>query len=93
MFSVNYLTQDLFFYENDYLNGHWEGLAVMGVSEGRKIRHNIKRKEPLVAELEAFVAAVAHDTKPLIDGEEGLRAVFLAQRLLESGRRHEVIQV
>ncbi|MBC7260968.1 MAG: Gfo/Idh/MocA family oxidoreductase, partial [Chloroflexi bacterium] len=53
MFSVNYLTQDLYFYENDYLNGNWEGLAIMGVSEGRRIRHNIKRKEPLVAELES----------------------------------------
>jgi len=93
MFSVNYLTQDLYFYENDYLNGHWEGLAIMGVSEGRRIRHNIKRKEPLVAELESFVQAVADDTEPQIGGEEALRAVLLAQRLLESGRKHEVVWV
>ncbi|HUT16299.1 MAG TPA: Gfo/Idh/MocA family oxidoreductase [Anaerolineae bacterium] len=93
MFSVNYLTQDLFFYENDYLNGNWEGLAIMGVSEGRKIRHKIKRKEPLRAELESFVEAVEHDTAPQIGGEEALRAVYLAQRLLESGRKHKVILV
>jgi len=93
MFSVNYLTQDLFFYENDYLNGNWEGLAIMGVSEGRKIRHKIKRKEPLRAELESFVEAVEHDTAPQIGGEEALRAVYLAQRLLESGRKHQVILV
>jgi len=93
MFSVNYLTQDLYFYENDYLNGHWEGLAIMGVSEGRKIRHNIKRKEPLLAELESFVEAIEHDTTPQIDGEEALRAVLLAQKLLESGRKHKVIRV
>lgn len=93
MFSVNYLTQDLFFYENDYLNGNWEGLAIMGVSEGRKIRHNIKRKEPLRAELESFVEAVENDTAPQIGGEEALRAVYLAQRLLESGRKHKVILV
>jgi len=93
MFSVNYLTQDLYFYENDYLNGNWEGLAMMGVSEGRKIRHNIKRKEPLLAELESFVEAIEHDTAPQIDGEEALRAVLLAQRLLESGRKHEVVWV
>mgnify|MGYP005837017131 CR=1 FL=1 len=93
MFSVNYLTQDLYFYENDYLNGNWEGLAIMGVSEGRRIRHNIKRKEPLVAELESFVEAVIHDIAPQIGGEEALRAVLLAQRLLESGQRHEVVWV
>lgn len=93
MFSVNYLTQDLFFYENDYLNGNWEGMALMGVSEGRKIRHNIKRKEPLVAEIEAFVEAVVKDTEPLIGGEEALRAVMLAHRLLESGRERRVIRV
>ena len=93
MFSVNYLTQDLHFYENDYLNGNWEGLAIMGVSEGRKIRHNIKHKEPLVAEIESFVDAVAQDTEPQISGEEALRAVLLASRLLESGRKHKVIAV
>nr|MBC7244147.1 Gfo/Idh/MocA family oxidoreductase [Chloroflexota bacterium] len=93
MFSVNYLTQDLYFYENDYLNGHWEGLAIMGVSEGRRIRHNIKRKEPLVAELESFVEAIEHNTDPQIGGEEALRAVHLAQRLLESGQKHEVVWV
>jgi UDP-N-acetylglucosamine 3-dehydrogenase len=91
MYLVNYLTQDLYFYENDYANGHWEGLAIMGVSEGRLIRHNIKRKEPLLAELEAFVEAVLHDTPPLVGGEEALRAVLLAQKLIESGQKHEVI--
>lgn len=93
MFSVNYLTQDLHFYENDYLNGNWEGLAIMGVSEGRRIRHNIKRREPLVVELESFVNAVEHDTEPQIGGEEALRAVLLAERLLESGRTHKVVLV
>jgi predicted dehydrogenase len=65
----------------------------MGVSEGRQIRHNIKRKEPLLAELESFAQAIEHDTEPLICGEEGLRAVLLAERLLESGARHEVVRV
>ncbi len=91
MFVVNYLTQDLHFYENDYLSNHWEGFPIMGVSEGRKIRHNIKRKEPLVAELESFAEAIRNNAEPQISGEEALRAVFLAQRLLESGQKHKVI--
>ncbi len=93
MYLVNYLTQDLYFYENDYANGHWEGLAIMGVSEGRLIRHNIKRKEPLLAELESFVNAVANGQPPQIDGKEALRAVMLAQKLLESGQLHRVLTV
>ena len=93
MFSVNYLTQDLFFYENDYLNGNWDGLAVMGVSEGRKIRHDLKRKEPLLAELESFLQAIEHDTEPRISGQEALRTVYLAQCVLESGRTHRVVTV
>jgi len=93
MFLANYLTQDLHFYENDYLNSNWEGLAIMGVSEGRKIRLNIKRKEPLLAELEAFIETIEHDTAPQISGGEALRAVFLAERLLESGQKHKVVWV
>lgn len=93
MFLVNYLTQDLYFYENDFRNGIWADLAVMGVSEGRRIRYNIKRKEPLLAELESFVQAIEGDGPTQIGGEEALRAVLLAQRLLESGQRHEVVRV
>jgi predicted dehydrogenase len=90
---VNYLTQDLYFYENDYRNGVWEDLAIMGVSEGREIRYHIRRKEPLLVELESFVEAIQQDKAPQIGGQEALRAVLLAERLLESGERHEVVRV
>ncbi|KPL22336.1 MAG: oxidoreductase, partial [Anaerolineae bacterium SM23_84] len=93
MFLVNYLTQDLYFYENDFRNGNWEGLAIMGVSEGQRIRHNVKRKEPLLAELESFVEAIENDVEPQIGGEEALRAVLLAERLIESGEQHQVVWV
>lgn len=94
MFVVNYLSQDLYFYENAYLNGHWEELvAIMGVSEGRMIRHEVKRQEPLRVELQAFIDAIRSDRPPLISGEEGLRAIILAQRMIESGRTHQVLSV
>jgi UDP-N-acetylglucosamine 3-dehydrogenase len=66
-------------------------MALMGVSEGQTIKYEIKRKEPLKAELEAFVEAIVEDREPAIGGEEGLRAVVLAQRLVESGQQHRVI--
>jgi|YNPNPStandDraft_1061719.scaffolds.fasta_scaffold03794_4 predicted dehydrogenase len=93
MFHVNYLTQELYFYENNYANG-WEGMvALMGVSEGRVTRYEIRKREPLVEELENFVRAVAQGQEHLINGEEGLRAVYLAELLVESGLKHQVIYV
>ncbi|HEY64431.1 MAG TPA: Gfo/Idh/MocA family oxidoreductase [Caldilineae bacterium] len=93
MFLVNYLTQELFFYENGSANG-WEGLvALMGVSEGTVTRYEIRRREPLKEELEAFVRAVRRGEPPLVGGEEGLRAVYLAEKLVESGREHRLIRL
>ena len=48
-------------------------MALMGVSEGRRIQYEVQRKEPLRSELEAFVDAVAHNTAPLVSGEEAMR--------------------
>lgn len=95
MFQVNYLTQELMFYENNSAtNGQWEGLtALMGVSEGRVVKYELKRKEPLRAELESFVSDVVAQRQPLVDGREGLRAVLLAELMVESGRRHQIMHV
>ncbi len=93
MFLVNYLTQELFFYENSSANG-WEGLvALMGVSEGKVTRYEILRREPLKEELEAFVRSVRRGEPPLVGGEEGLRAVYLAEKLVESGRERRLIRL
>jgi UDP-N-acetylglucosamine 3-dehydrogenase len=92
MFLVNYLTQDLYFHENSFGNGHWEtASALMGVSEGKTIKYEISRIEPLRAELEAFVQAVRGEPAPIVDGDEGLRAVVLAGKLVESGLSHQVV--
>jgi len=65
----------------------------MGVAEGKMIKHGLRRKEPLRAELESFVNAVLADREPLVAGEEGLRAVLLAQKMVESGLKRQVVQV
>ena len=58
MFQVNYLTQDLTFYENSTSPGTWDTLRnITGVSEGDMIRPRIEKTEPLRVELERFVAA------------------------------------
>lgn len=93
MFHVNYLTQELYFYENNYANG-WEGMvALMGVSEGRITKYEIRKREPLVEELEDFVAAVRNGHDSLISGEEGMRAVYLAEKMVYSGQNHAILNV
>jgi UDP-N-acetylglucosamine 3-dehydrogenase len=93
MFHVNYLTQELYFYENNYANG-WEGMvALMGVSEGRITKYEIRKREPLVEELENFVAAAGNGHKSLISGEEGMRAVYLAEKMVCSGESHAILNV
>lgn len=94
MFTVNYLTQDLYFYENDYATGAWESLGILkGVGEGNMIRLRIEKKEPLRVELESFVNAVVNDGRPLVDGKDGLRALVLAHRLVESGCSRKVVEI
>lgn len=94
MFVVDYLTQDLYFYENDYQNGNWESLQVFrGVSEGRMIRYPVNRREPLRVELEAFVCSVRDGDSLLVSGEDGLKALVLAQALVEAGRTGYVVHL
>lgn len=94
MFLVNYLTQDFYFYENAFTNGQWDGLSmIMGVSEGRRIKYEVKRREPLRVELEDMVKCVLHGGRPEVTGEDALRAVFLAQSLIESGKTGQVIHL
>jgi len=93
MFHVNYLTQELYFYENNYANG-WEGMvALMGVSEGRITKYEIRKREPLVEELEDFVASATNGHASLISGEEGMRAVYLAEKMVLSGKLHSILAV
>lgn len=93
MFQVNYLTQELYFFENNYANG-WEGMvALMGVSEGRITKYEIRKREPLVEELEDFVAAAQNGHDSLISGQEGMRAVYLAEKTVLSGQTHTILGV
>ena len=97
MFLVNYLTQDLFFYENTRYErvsaaGDWENLGILkGVAEGNMTRLTIARKEPLRAELEAFVQAVQGNPAASVSGEDGLKVLQLALQLVEAGATHTVL--
>ncbi len=95
MFHVDYLLQDLSFFENADVNGEgWSTMDVLrGVSEGAMTRFAIKKKEPLRSEVEAFVAAVGGDTSRVVKGSDGMAALGLALSMIESTQTHQVKEI
>lgn len=94
MFLVNYVTQDLYFYQNDYSTTEWEALVRMkGVSEGVMTKLKIDRREPLQVELSAFAQSVLGNGNYTVSGEDGLATLKLAESILASGRAGRAIEV
>lgn len=92
MFVVNYLSQDLYFYENENVNNNLNYADIMrGVSEGRMTRFFVDKKEPLLAELEYFIECVKYDKEPSIGGEDGLKALHIALTMIDSAKKRKVI--
>jgi predicted dehydrogenase len=92
LFHVNYLTQDLYFYENNYIKTDWDTISnIAGVSEGDMVRPRIDKVEPLRAELDRFVRAVRGEAEPLVSGEDGLAALRIATGLVEAGLSGSVV--
>jgi UDP-N-acetylglucosamine 3-dehydrogenase len=67
--------------------------TLKGVSEGRMVRFALQRFEPLKAELQAFLKAVRGEAPVAVTGEDGLAALRLSLALVESGLKHQVIEV
>ncbi len=86
MFRVDYITQDLYLFENAETNGHdWSPLSLLrGFSEGSMVQFAIKKKEPLRAELEAFISHIHDGNLPIVNGQDAEAALMLAMALVES---------
>ena len=95
MFRVNYLTQDLIFYENAEVNGdNWPAISLFrGVSEGSMTKFALSKKEPLRSELEAFISRVRGDNLLYANGCDAMMALSLSKLLIESARTNQVKEV
>jgi UDP-N-acetylglucosamine 3-dehydrogenase len=92
MFHVNYLTQDLYFYENNYIKTDWDAMSnITGVSEGDMVRPRIDKNEPLKVELERFLRAVRGEEAELVSGEDGLAALRIVHKIVESGLQGKAV--
>jgi len=83
MFYVDLLKQELIFYENQASKDiKWE--LLFGISEGNIINYKFNKTEPLKSEIKHFIDCVDKtDIKPLISGDDGLKALEVALKLLK----------
>jgi predicted dehydrogenase len=80
------LTADLTYYENGRIEVAWDPGEFRGVSEGNMTRYALDRKEPLLAEHEAFRDSVlAGEPRGIVTFAEGTRVVEVAEKLVADG--------
>jgi UDP-N-acetylglucosamine 3-dehydrogenase len=92
MFVVNYLTQNLTFYEHPTKATEWQQLADMyGGREGDMIRYALERREPLRVQWEAFIDAVRRGGPAPVDGSDGLATLSTARAIRTAGLEHRVV--
>lgn len=89
---VDTLTADLTHYLNGEIGETWDGLSSFrGVSEGDITRFALRKKEPLLAEHEAFRDAVlSGDTSQIVTLSEGTTVVRIAEELALDGLTHRL---
>lgn len=83
MFELDYLTQRLTFTKADVANPQTLG-GYATTFAGDVAEIPVENREPLVAEIDAFLATVRGGGRPAVDVEDGLWAVAIATALLES---------
>ena len=95
MYVVDYLRQDLYFYDNSLASAlDYDTLASLaGVSEGDMTKIHVSRAEPLRMELLAFAEAVVDRASAPVPLEDGFSAVWLAEQVKESARTGAPIEV
>lgn len=87
MFKVNYLTQELFFYENKSFGAtDWNS-----VSEGDIKIIRVPIKEPLQAEIEHFIQVVKGNESAAVTGQDGLEALRIAHLIQLSAQERRVL--
>ena len=92
MFVAKYLTQDLYFYKNEFAEKDFDySKGIASVVEGDMIKIKINYKEPLLAELEEFTDCIIKDRKPAVTGEDGLKVLEIASKMLESAKTNKVV--
>jgi UDP-N-acetylglucosamine 3-dehydrogenase len=85
------LIGDLTYFENGRIQVAWDPGEFRGVSEGDMTRFALDRKEPLLAEHEAFRdSVIAGDARGIVTFAEGTRVVEIAEQLVADGATRQL---
>jgi predicted dehydrogenase len=89
LFTLDYLKQELRLFHRD--TELPVDVSPPGIDDAAFETVHVEKREPLRVELEAFVAAVKRGEPPPVGPEEGLAALDIAYRLVESARTHRPV--
>ncbi len=93
MLTLDYIHQELFLYREVGQPAEWVDPTAVRANPGAATKLPVARREPLLAELEAFVQAVSRGEEPSLSCEDAIVALYLAEQLIESGARGEALAV
>jgi len=85
LFELDYLTQRLVFTRSNLARSKTVG-GYATTFEGDVESIDVENREPLAAELDAFLSVVRTGDEPVVDGEDGLWALTIASSLLKAAR-------
>jgi UDP-N-acetylglucosamine 3-dehydrogenase len=92
--ELNYITQKLELYQSRYTkNVDNFGEFVIKFGEPVKKEIKINKKEPLMIELKSFVKCIKENTNPPVTGEDGLKALLIAEKAILSSKLNKVIEI
>jgi predicted dehydrogenase len=91
MFTANYMSQEIYFYENEFTKKNLDyNKGFMNIIEGKKVKLEIEKKEPLKIELNAFIDCIKENIEPAVTGQDGLEALKIAEKFKQSVKDSEV---
>jgi predicted dehydrogenase len=93
MLTLDYVNQELFLYKDAGQPSVWVDPTALRITPEAVSKLPVPKREPLLAELEAFVRAVAGDEEPPVTCEDAIVALHLAELLVESGATGRALTV
>jgi UDP-N-acetylglucosamine 3-dehydrogenase len=92
--ELNYITQDLRVFENTFEKSHDTfGDFVLKFGNPKEVTINVSKMEPLTAELKHFLDCVENGKTPIVTGADGLSALHIATKAIESYRKGKPLKL
>ncbi len=92
---LDYISQELLFAHSQVPAEKYSTFdeVVTRVGKGTEVRPFVQKEEPLKLELESFLNAASKGETPLVTGEDGVRAVEVAQAAMQSAKTGKKVQL